>query len=185
MGCWFRLPFKAFRQSICVWNVYVFRHRFMSCLMARAIWEFIPMVWASISGEPKFSSSMGVSSCEVIMPFPHSHIVFRYLRCRGLWHNRWIRSAFVFYVEYGWKLHSTIKRHTSMQVFLVGNFWVVVIRGIRDLSWARSCVVSSVSLFVWTCERVLVLIKNVNKLKAKWIVQALHDLDKPRILHQT
>ncbi len=76
-------------------------HRFISCPMAKDIWQFINAIWMSISGVARspFKWVFALLGWEEVAP--HYHFILSYLRYWGLCFIWQMRNAFVFDAQQG------------------------------------------------------------------------------------
>ena len=71
-------------------------HRFISCLVAKAIWVITSQIWASLTGNILSPYNWVLIDKDKAMLAPSYKVVFDYLRYWGMWFNWTMRNGFLF-----------------------------------------------------------------------------------------
>ena len=72
------------------------KHRFITCLVAKAIWVVISQVWASITCNILSLYNWVFIHDDKGMPAPSYKVMVDYLRYWGMWFNWTMRNGFLF-----------------------------------------------------------------------------------------
>ena len=116
---------KNIDNGSCIWCMVVLEnnyHRFLSCPVAKKVWELVDAVWMSVSGVSKRPFHWVFSQMDCRSSPRSLQIIWDFLRYWGLWHIWRMRNTFIFEQQSGvrWYL-GRLKGQLLWQFYLLEN----------------------------------------------------------------